>query len=123
MTAEPSGRDWTTILLIVLAVLLLWPVLMMLGFGGIGMGMGYSGYGGMMGGPYGGSGGFGWIGLGIQLLFLLAILGGGYFVVRRLLDQRDSHDAALEELRRAYARGDLSDEEFETRRTKLRSDE
>ncbi|ELZ32591.1 hypothetical protein C474_07217 [Halogeometricum pallidum JCM 14848] len=116
--ADPSGRDWTTILLVVLAVLVLWPVLMMLGFGGMGMG-----YGGMMGGSYGGSTGFGWVGLGIQLLFLLAILGGGYFVVRRLLDQRESNDAALEELRHAYARGDLSDEEFETRRAKLRSDE
>ncbi|MDS0301311.1 SHOCT domain-containing protein [Halogeometricum sp. S1BR25-6] len=114
--AEPSNRDWVTILIVVLAVLILWPVLMMLGFGGIGMG--YGGYGGMMGGLYG-SGGSGWVGLGIQLLFLLAILGGGYFVVRRLLNQHDSHDAAREELRRAYARGDLSDEEFETRQSKL----
>ena len=116
--AETGGRDLTTIALVVLGLLLLWPVLMMLGFGGMGMG-----YGGMMGGAYGGTGGFGWVGVVIQAGLLLAVLAAGYLVVRRLLDQRDSRDAALEELRRAYARGELSDEEFETRQAKLRSDE
>jgi putative membrane protein len=83
--------------------------------------MGYSGYGGMMG-PYG-STGYGWIGLIVQFVFLLLVLGGGYVLVRRLLDEREAHDPAVEELRRAYARGELTDEEFETRRARLRSEE
>lgn len=122
--SDGNQRDLTTILLVLVGVLVLWPLVMM-GFGGMGM-MGYGGmggYGGMMGGPYGGSGGFGLVGFGLQLVFLLAVLGGGYVLVRRLLNQRESQDSALEELRIAYARGDLSDEEFETRRSKLRSDE
>lgn len=122
--SDTNQRDLTTILLVLLGVLVLWPVLMM-GFGGMGM-MGYGGmggFGGMTGGPYGGSGGFGLVGFGLQLVFLLVLLGGGYVLARRLLNQRESHDSALEELRIAYARGDLSDEEFETRRSKLRSDE
>ncbi|EJN56961.1 SHOCT domain-containing protein [Halogranum rubrum] len=115
-------RDLTTIVLVLLGVLVLWPVLMM-GFGGMGMGYGgMGGFGGMMGGPYGSSGGvYGLIGVGVQLIFLLVLLGGGYLLVRRVLDEREAHDSALEELRRAYARGDLSDEEFETRRSKLQS--
>jgi putative membrane protein len=122
--SDGNQRDLTTILLVLLGVLVLWPLVMM-GFGGVGM-MGYGGMGGfghMTGGPYGGSGGFRLVGFGLQLVFLLAVLGGGYVLVRRLLNQRESQDSALEELRIAYARGDLSDEEFETRRSKLRSDE
>jgi putative membrane protein len=34
-------------------------------------------------------------------------------------DHTASHDGAMDGLRTAYARGDLSDEEFETRREKL----
>ncbi|MDS0243196.1 MULTISPECIES: SHOCT domain-containing protein [unclassified Haloferax] len=121
--ANQSHSDLTTIVLVLLGVLVLWPVLMM-GFGGFGMGFGGMGYGGMMSGPYGSGGGaFGLVGLGIQLVFLLVLLGGGYFLVRRVLDERESHDTALEELRHAYARGDLSEEEFETRRSKLQSNE
>jgi putative membrane protein len=70
---------------------------------------------------YGDSVGSGWwiMGIAFQFLFLLLLLGGSYFVVRRLLDQRESRDPALEELRRTYARGELSDEEYETRKNRL----
>lgn len=118
--ATSDRRSLTVVVLVVLAVLLLWPALMMLGFGGMGM-MRYGGYGGMMG-PYGASG-YGWVGLGVQVVFPFLVLGGGYFLARRLLDQREARNPALEELRRAYARGELTDEEYETRRTKLRSED
>nr|WP_282594537.1 SHOCT domain-containing protein [Halomarina salina] len=87
----------------------------LLWMGTMGLG-GTMGYGGMM---YGDRAGSGWWLLGalVQFLFLLLVLGGGYVVVRRLSGQ--SSDPALDELRRAYARGDLTEEEFETRRERL----
>lgn len=115
--SDTNHRDLTTTVLVLLGILVLWPVFMM-GFGGMG------GFGGMMSGPYGSGGGvYGLVGVGVQLVFMVVLLGGGYFLIRRVLNQRESHDAALEEVRRAYARGDLSDEEFETRRAKLESNE
>jgi len=92
------------------------------GYGGM-----MGGYGGMMGG-YGGTGGFGAGGtiFGIvgQLGFLLLLVGGGYLLYRALTDGGNTNslgppDTAMEELRRAYARGEISDEEFETRRNRL----
>jgi len=50
------------------------------------------------------------------LIFLLILLGGGYLVFRRMSETQTSQDPAMEELRTAYARGDLTDEEFEARR-------
>jgi len=77
-------------------------IVMALGFGGM------MGYGGMMGGgTMSGAGGGRCSGLLVPLLFLLGLLGGGYVLVRRLASDRPSRDAALEELRVAYARGDL----------------
>ncbi|MFC6889941.1 SHOCT domain-containing protein [Halorubrum trueperi] len=79
---------------------------------------------GMMGWWWGGGGsGMGvapmW-GIGMMLLFLLVLLGIGYVLYRGLVDgQVLEHDRALEELRTAYARGDLTDEEFEQRRQRL----
>lgn len=98
------------------------------GYGGYGGMMG--GYGGMMGG-YGGMGGFGTVGttgaifsLVSQLGFLLLLVGGGYLLYRSLRGNGDTDyfgtsDTALDELRLAYARGDLSEEEFEMRRKRL----
>lgn len=74
--------------------------------------------GGMHTGTWGGgmgTGGWVWMAL-FPLAFLLLIGYGGY----RLLG-RDG-DAAIEELRRAYARGELTDEEYETRRQRLEAD-
>lgn len=57
------------------------------------------------------------------LLFLLVLLGVGYFLYRALVGGRIlEHDRALEGLRTAYARGDLTTEEFEQRRQRLRRD-
>ena len=112
-----TRSDLTTVLLVVLGILLLWPLLMM-GFGGMGM----MGYGGMMSGPYS-DGGYSVVGVVLQLAFLIVLLGGGYLLARRLIGHQESQDEALEELRVAYARGDLSDEEFENRRQTLKTDE
>jgi putative membrane protein len=59
------------------------------------------------------------ISVGMQLLFLAIILGAIYFGYRAVTTQDGSSDPALEELRMAYARGDLSDEEYERRRERL----
>lgn len=62
-------------------------------------------------------------GIGMILLFLLVILGVGYVLYRGLVGgQVLEHDRALEELRSANARGNLTDEEFEQRRQRLRRD-
>jgi len=83
------------------------------------MGMGFGGmmgYGGMVG--YGGttSGWWPFVGMLFPLIFLIILLGGGYLVFRRMSETQTSQDPAMEELRTAYARGDLTDEEFEARR-------
>lgn len=110
--------DAKTVLLLLLAAVILLPLLT--------MGMGY----GMMGGPMMGGGmwgdqtGSGWwvlAGLLGRVLTLLVVVGVGYFVYRALTASGDTDDA-LEELRLAYARGDLSDEEYERRRETLERD-
>ncbi|WP_178916766.1 SHOCT domain-containing protein [Natronomonas gomsonensis] len=110
--------DTTTILLLLLGALILFPLLLMgMGFGGM------MGYGGMMG-QYGGTGGW-WpfVGMLVPLVFLLVLIVGGYLVFRRMSETQTSHNPAMEELRLAYARGDLTDEEFEARREKLQRPE
>lgn len=107
-----TQTDLATILLIGLAILVLSPILMM----GFAMPM----MGGMYG--YGGANGFGIVGFLVPLAVLLVTLGAGYFLIRRVTDHAESDDRVLEELRSAYARGDLSDEEFETRRQTLERD-
>ena len=104
-----TRTDLATVLLIGLAILVLGPMLMM----GFAMPM----MGGMYG--YGAGGNVGLVGFLVPLAVLLVILGAGYLLVRRVIGNTDSHDPALEELRSAYARGDLSDEEFQTRRQTL----
>jgi putative membrane protein len=112
-----TRSDLTTLLLVVLGIFILWPLLMMM----VG-GMGLMGYGGMMSGPYS-DGGYSIVGVALQFAFVILFLGGGFLLARRLIGHRESRDEALEELRLAYARGDLSDEEFETRRQTLEADE
>ncbi|MFC7070057.1 SHOCT domain-containing protein [Halobaculum lipolyticum] len=105
-------------LVLVLAAILLLPLLgmtMMLPM------MGLWGWGHMAGtGTWGGS----WLWLGMWLVPLALLAAGGYAVytaLRRTAD--DAPDAAIRELRSAYARGDLSDEEFDRRRERLRRSE
>ncbi|MFC7097129.1 SHOCT domain-containing protein [Halobaculum marinum] len=118
MSAE-TRIDATTAVILIVAALVALPLLTM-GFGGM------MGFGGAMGyGMMDGTTGGGWslVGLAVQVAVLAAILGGGYLLVTRTRDGDSGDDAALEELRRAYARGDLTDEEFETRRDRLEREE
>lgn len=78
------------------------------------------GYGGGMMGGMGGLGGFGMLGGGMLLWSLLLVglvLALVYGVGRGNRIERG--DTALAELRERYARGELSDEEFESRRASL----
>ena len=60
-------------------------------------------------------------GIGMMLLIFLVLLGIGYLIYRAFTrGSLSSIDPALEELRLAYARGELSQEEFEQRRENLR---
>lgn len=71
----------------------------------------------------GGMGGAGWAWVGSWFL-LLAVIGLiGYGIARAVGGSGSSADPAMEELRLAYARGDLTDEEFEQRRERLEADE
>lgn len=67
----------------------------------------------------------GWIyvvGLVMHLLFLAAVIGGGYLVYRAVSGSEPEVDQPLETLRLAYARGELTDEEYEQRREVLEQD-
>lgn len=117
--SSPNQRDsllW--VVLVVLVIVIFVPVLIM-AFSMPMMGiMGWWGRGGPSTGysPL-------W-GIGSMLLLLAVILGVGYFVYRGFIGSHVfERDQALEELRTAYARGDLTDEEFEQRRQRLRQDE
>ena len=114
---SPEQSDVATILLFVLGAIILLPFLAM----GVGVG-GMMGYGGMMG-QYGSTGGWWFVGMLVPLVFLLVIVGGGYLLFRRMGDTQDSQNPAMEELRMAYARGDLTEEEFEARRAQLEQSE
>lgn len=120
MSTERSSDGLLRIVLIVLAVIVLFPMLMMV-FAAPMMGMmGWWWGGGTAGGlsPL-------W-GIGMMLVWLVVLVGIGYLLYRGLVGGVGSSltgDRALEELRVAYARGDLSDEEFEERRAKLSREE
>ncbi|UHH26899.1 SHOCT domain-containing protein [Halobacterium noricense] len=116
--ASSNQLDTTTIVLLILGAIIVLPLLTMgMGFGGM------MGYGGMMGGYGTTSGWWPLVGMLVQLVFLLLLLGGGYLVFRRVTASQSSRDPAMEELRMAYARGDLTEEEFEARRNKLQRSE
>ncbi|MFB6353553.1 MAG: SHOCT domain-containing protein [Halobacteriales archaeon] len=86
--------------------------------GGWSTGMMGGGYGGMMGGGWG-MGGSGLWGLGFlwPLLLVGIALAVGYVLVSRSAGTRD--DRALDVLRERYARGELSEEEYASRREAL----
>ena len=108
--ATTNRLDPVTVLVLFVGVLLLLPWLTMgFGFGGM------MGHGDMMGG-YGGSTGW-WplIGSLVQIAILLTLLGGGYLLIKRLTADGAASSSAIAELRLAYARGDLTDEEFDRR--------
>jgi putative membrane protein len=79
-------------------------------------------YGGHYGGMGGGMSGFGWWPLIWSLLLLSVVLIVGYAVYadgRRPATERSDTDPALSTLRSRYARGEISEEEFEERRRRL----
>ncbi len=121
----PTNTDDTrliTILLIIIGAFVIFPLFF--------MGFGMMGFGPMMGGMWGGGmwddGTMpGWmfiVGIVIQLLFLTALVGGGYLIYRTITGDTSDSDQALEELRLTYARGELTDEEYEQRREALERD-
>lgn len=97
--------------LIVIAVLLAIPLLMMTIMIPT---MGLAGWG------YMSTGTFGWGSVLLTAIPLVILLGVGYVLYIRTTGGDDRKtNGALEELRSAYARGELSDEEFENRRDRL----
>ncbi|MFC7175636.1 SHOCT domain-containing protein [Halosegnis marinus] len=118
---DRTNRRLSVVALAGLAVLVLVPVLGVGLFGSGGMMAG--GTGGMMGGYMydGGTGSLWWMAvLGVlSPLAFFAVLGAGGALVYRVVTDDGGEDPALAELRAAYARGDLSDEEFERRRERL----
>lgn len=115
-----TDNTLTRVVVLVLAIVLLFPVLMMvlmLPMGGM--------WGGdhMWNGHMWGNGG-GWAWLVMWLVALAVFFGIGYLLYRAVGGSPDRRtDPAMEELRMAYARGDLTDEEFEKRRERLRREE
>ena len=103
-------------ILLVLAVLLLVPfLLMMFMMPMMGMMSGTGGTGTAMSPVWG---------FGMMLLFLLILVGIGYALYRAFTsDITAPTDRALEELRVAYARGELTQEEFEQRKKDLTESE
>ena len=76
---------------------------------------GWGGYGGY-GAPWG------WIGSSIMIIFWIAIVVGVVFLVRYLVRRgrtSGGEDSALEILRRRYANGEISKEEYEEKRRDL----
>lgn len=112
-----TNAQLSRIVIVVVALLLLLPVVLML-FAWPMMGMGWWTHGPVDGGPPSGPGGVGpaWM-LGLWFVGLLLVVGVGYLLYRAV--SNDADDPAFEELRRAYARGELTDEEYEERRDRL----
>ncbi|MFD1587933.1 SHOCT domain-containing protein [Halorientalis brevis] len=122
MATETTDGRLVTIVLVVLGALIALPLLFM-GFGMMGGGPMMGGWGHGMWGDGGAVPGWlvlAW--LGMRLAFLAALIGGAYLLYRTLSGNSESTDRAMEELRVAYARGDLSDEEYEQRREALERD-
>lgn len=121
MSQHTADNSLVTLVLVVLGALLVLPLLF--------MGFGMMGYGTMMGGwehgMWNGGGAPGWfvlLGAVIRLGFLLAALAGVYLLYRFVTGDGEEPDQALAELRLAYARGDVTEEEYERRRKRLEDD-
>ena len=113
----PSDDNLAGILLVLVATIVLLPLLVM-GFMMPMMGMWGGGHmwnGGMWDGT-----GVSWAWILLWLVFLVIVVGLGYLLYRLTSGTiGDRTDPAIEELRLAYARGELSEEEFEQRRRRL----
>lgn len=122
MTRDTTGTNLVTIVLLVLAALVVLPFFF--------VGFGMMGFGPMIGGMWGGGtwgngavpGAMLLLGVAMPLLFLAVLVVVGYLLYRAVAGSDGVSDRALEELRVAYARGELSDEEYEHRREALERD-
>lgn len=112
--SQTTGNGVIRIVIIGLTVIVLAPIVMM-GFGTPLVGM----WGGGMMNGYGGATVWNF---GIILLWLLIGIGGGYLIYREVTPT-DTEDPAIEDLRMAYARGDIAEAEFEERLERLQRDE
>lgn len=100
-----------------------------MGWGGMAGGMGGGMWGPMhdgwmMDGTMAGTGSGWWLLLAAlwRLLILAVVVGGGYLLYRAVVGDGADTDTAIRELRNAYARGDLSEEEYERRRERLENE-
>ena len=110
-----TSNDLVRIVLVVVLAVLAFPLVVMVVATPFAGGMHGGGGPGMWG--TGGTG-LGWLVATVPAVLLLFVLGyAGY----RLLGG-SGEDPAIAELRRAYARGELTDEEYESRRERLEAD-
>lgn len=117
MSNQQQNGSFLWVVLVILAVIVLTPLLMMM------FAMPMTGMMGWWGGGAAGTGFSPLWSIAMMLLALIAVVAIGYILYRGLIGDQDFHrDPALEELRAAYARGELSDEEFERRRQRLQQD-
>ncbi len=113
---DDTSRSLLVTIAVVLGVLLLFPVLMMGGmfpFGGM--------MGGWAGRGFGGGWGLGWI---FPLVFGGAVITGIVFLVRAAgpgngRTQSPAGETALDILKKRYARGEITKEQFEAMRQDL----
>lgn len=106
---DPDARR---LLLVVIAIVLVAPMVMML-FAWPMVGM-------ADGGHMWDTGGGGWVALASLALIMLVLVGALGLLFRWIAPRSATEDdPALEALRVAYARGELTDEEFEHRRDRL----
>jgi len=116
----------STLVLVLLGLLLAGPLLFagggMMAGGPMGSHGPMMGDGGMWHGMTDGTAGW-WflVGLATRIVVLAAVVGIAYLAYRHVTGA-DETDPAVEELRRAYARGDLTDEEYDQRRERLDDD-
>ncbi|MFB6104681.1 MAG: SHOCT domain-containing protein [Halobacteriaceae archaeon] len=123
MTQQSTDRQVGWAVLAILGVVVVLPAFAMtFGMMGVGPLMDGPWHHGMWGTTEGVSGWMLAVGLGMQLLSLAVLLGAAYLGLRALTSAGGSSNPALEELRTAYARGDLDDAEFERRRDRLEPD-
>ncbi|WP_396611406.1 SHOCT domain-containing protein [Haloferax sp. S1W] len=121
-TTQTTPTRLVGIVLLALAALFVLPVLLgmtgMFGRGPMGWGGGWMHDTWMHGGTSTAVPWWMWgMGLVGQLLVLVVLVGVGVLAYRALTG--GGSDDALDELRRAYARGDIDDEEFDRRRERL----
>lgn len=117
MTTTTSDRQLVWVVVAIVAALFVLPVLLM-GVWMLVAGPMMGGWDHMMGGTTAGMARVP-LAVGLQLVVFALLLGAGYLGYRAVTGTDEATDPALEELRTAYARGELSDEEYERRKDRL----